>query len=169
MAVPTWVSGQVLTASDVNTWFVPLAAIKTSNESVTSSTTLQNDDDLFVSVTSNSTYIVHCLINCDGASTGDIKIQFTGPAGASFTGLCNGLAIGGATGSDDQVASIDLATAKSFGLAGGAGVTRPVNIHGNLVIAGTSGTFRLQWAQDTSDATATRVLTGSHLILQRIG
>lgn len=168
MAIPTWTSGQVLTASDVNTWFVPLAAVKTSNESVTSSTTLQNDDELFVSVTTNSSYLVHCMIFCDGASTGDIKIQFTGPAGATLSGVVNGLTLGAASASDDQVASIDLATAKSFGLQGGAGTTRPLSVLATLVVGGTSGTFRLQWAQDTSDATATRVMTGSHLVLFRI-
>lgn len=169
MAIPTWTSGQVLTASDVNTWFVPKAVVKTANESVTSSVTLQNDDALFLSVDTNAQYYVSCLIYCDGASTGDIKIQFNGPASATFTGLVNGLSLGASDGTGDQVASIDIATAKSFGLAGGAGVTRPLHVSGTLITAGTSGTFQLQWAQDTSDATATRVMAGSHLMLFRIG
>ena len=169
MAIPTWVTGQVLTASDVNTWFVPKGAVKTAIESVTSSTALQNDDDLFLSVDANAQYFVSCMVYCDGASTGDIKINFTGPASATFTGVVNGLALTGASGTDDQVASIELASAKSFGLAGGAGVPRPLQVTGTLITAGTAGTFRLQWAQDTSDATATRVLPNSHLVLHRIG
>lgn len=168
MAIPTWTSGQVLTASDVNTWFVPIAAVKTANESVTSSTTLQNDDDLFISVAANSTYMVLCIIYCDGASTGDIKINFTAPAGATLTGVVHGLILSAAGANDDQIANIELTGSKSFGLQGGAGVQRPLSMQGTLVIGGTAGTFRLQWAQDTSDVTATRVMAGSHLVLFRI-
>ena len=36
---------------------------------------------------------------------------------------------------------------------------------GLLVVAGTAGTFKLQWAQNTSNATATRVFGDSFLRL----
>src|SRR5262245_15271614 len=122
MAAPTWVSGQVLTASDVNTWFVPIAAVKTANESVTSSTTLQNDDELFVSVAANSTYLVQCYIKCDGAATGDIKLNWTAPASATFDSVVNGLQATAAGANDDQIAHMDLTGSGSFGLTGGASV-----------------------------------------------
>jgi hypothetical protein len=111
---------------------------------------------------------VSCVVWCDGASTGDIKLNFTGPAGAALTLVCNGLQSGGSTGADDQVAAFDLSTVPVFGLAGGS-VNRPISMQGTLITSSTAGTLQLQWAQNTSDGTATRVLSGSHLVLQRIG
>lgn len=170
MAVPTWTSGQVLTASDVNTWFVPLAAVKPSDESVTSSTTLQNDDDLFMTVGANSTYLVFAMLYATGASTGDLKIAFNGPASATFFGAVSGMSAGGTASTDDLVANMEIGdgAAGTFGVSGGVGTPRPVTIHGTLIVAGTSGTFRLRWAQGTSDATSTVLKLGSSLVLFRI-
>jgi hypothetical protein len=81
MAVPVWVPGQVLAASDVNTWFVPLAAVKTVDQSVTSSTTLVNDNVLAVPVAASSTYEFRLFCWFQAAAGGDFKFQFAGPAG----------------------------------------------------------------------------------------
>jgi hypothetical protein len=168
MAIPTWATGQVLTAADVNTWFVPKTAVKTTTESVTSSVTLQNDDELFVPVAVNRTYEVASLIRMDGATGGDFNFQFTGPAGATFSAQITRLISTAASISDDVIDSMEaLSTPMAAGCLG-AGNTTPVRVEGILVVASTAGTFQLQWAQLAGSVTATRVLTRSYLVLRPI-
>src|SRR5262245_12496724 len=168
MAIPTWVSGQVLTASDVNSWFVPLAKIKSGTESVTSSTTLQNDDDLFVTVTATGTYRVELLLMYDASTAADLKVGFTGPAGAVLVGNASGLEIGATGSTNDFIGNITgISDTVNFGGLG-AGSTLSAVITGTLRTTGTGGTFQLQWAQVASGGTATRVFADSHMTLWRI-
>jgi len=163
---PVWSVGQVLTASDVNTWFVPLAVVKPSSESVTSSTTLQNDDHLVLAVAASATYEFTCQLFFIAASGGDIKWTWSLPAGASLTyqNLHNE---GGGTGVGNAcLANSDLDTPTA---AGGGSATEAARMTGNLTIAGTSGNAQLRWAQNASNATATQVRSPSQLILRRIG
>jgi hypothetical protein len=39
---------------------------------------------------------------------------------------------------------------------------------GILIVASTAGTFQLQWAQNTSNASATRIFSNSYLCLRRV-
>lgn len=168
MAVPVFTAGQVLVAADVNVWFLPISAIKTSNESVTSSTALQNDDALFLSLASNSTYEVTGLLSTDGAAAGDIKVTFTGPAGASICMYFNALSVSAVGGGDDLVFILEsFGTTGSFGTIAAAD-HRAIAFRGQVTIAGTAGNLQLQWAQDTSSGTATRVLAGSYISARRI-
>jgi hypothetical protein len=167
MAVPTWSVGQILTAADVNSWFVPIAVYKVSTESVTSSATLQNDDVLFASVAANAVYKVELGLVYDGATAGDIQLGWTMPAAAAITNVHTvAITTAGAASTDD----VTTATAgnPSFG-ALGTGTNCGYGGVWILTTAGTSGTLQLQWAQNTSSATATRVFAGSYLVLQRIG
>jgi len=169
MAVPIWTTGQVLTSSDVNVWLANiLFARKTANESVTSSTAMQNDDELFVSVAANSSYEVSSYIRYDGATAGDMDFQFTGPAGAVFSAGISRLLSTAAAVSDDVTDTLeDLSVAAAAGCLG-AGVPTAVMVQGILIVGGTAGTFRLQWTQHASSVTATRVLTRSYLVLRRV-
>lgn len=166
MTIPTWTPGQVLTASDVNTYFVPKVAIKTVNESVTSSTTLQNDDELFLSLAANATYLIIAYIRFDGSTTGDFKWQWTMPASgtARFGDLHQRVP------ETDSTAGVTDLLQTDIGAIGcnGAGATLPLFQIGNATTAGTAGNLQLTWAQNTSNATATRVLTSSLLIAFRI-
>lgn len=142
---------------------------KTANESVTSSTTLQDDDHLLLSVAANATYLVELMLIYDGATTGDIKIVFTMPSGATFDGLPGGVTTGAAT----QSASVKLAhiqsTEEGLGAVGtGAGNRVVAHAIGVLQVGSTAGTFRLQWAQLASDVTATTVLANSWMALRRV-
>src|SRR5258708_21076330 len=74
MVAPTWVTGQVLAAADVNSWFVPLVAYKNADQSVTSSTTLVNDSALHLTISAGANYLMHCYLDYEAAnSPGDIK------------------------------------------------------------------------------------------------
>lgn len=160
------VAGELIRASDVTR----LEAVKTATESVTSSTTLQNDDELLLSVLANTTYFVFGLLFYDGATAGDFKFSWTGPSGYAFdfsapilgTGTTSAVVDGGATNTLNMTAFTEADTVGAG--AAGAGTTIAITITGVLIVGGTAGTFQLQWAQFGSSATATRVFAPSCLL-----
>jgi|SRR5215472_253264 len=166
MAPPTWVVGQVLTASDVNTWFVPLVAYKSADQSLTSNTTLQNDNALSVTVAANATYWFELYLNFEGGTTGssDIKVGWTFPSGLTMRYQD----IYADTGAVARLAVTDIQTSVIAVGSNGAGNLRAYSARGTVLTSGTSGTLQLQWAQNTSSGTATIVHAGSVLMLQRI-
>jgi hypothetical protein len=167
MAVPTWSVGQVLSASDVNNWFVPLAAYRTTTQSVTSSITPVNDNALSFSVAANAVYKTELALMYDAATAGDLQWQYTVPASAAITNtFIANLTGAAATFTDDQV--IGGVSNPTWG-----GVGTGTNVAGLamsvLTTGASSGTLQLQWAQGTSSATSTRVFAGSYLTAQRVG
>ena len=168
MAAPVYATGDVPSASAVNQWFVNVtAAYKTATESVTSSTTLQDDDDLHVTVDASTVYDVSLVMFYDAATAGDIKVGFTYPASATGTFIATGIDPAGSSSAGDVTASADIATAFNFGGIG-TGTTVAAHIKGLLTVAGTAGTLQVQWAQVSSSGTATRVFADSYLTLRRI-
>lgn len=147
--------------------------IKAANETVTSSTVLQNDNELLFALVANATYIIQGCLLVNGSTAGDIKVAFTVPASAvgqmSFNG--NIVAVSG----NDQFQRVavinDFATPDfiNFGALGTtASQIMPVMINGAIFTAGSSGTLQLQWAQNASDGTATTVLKGSWMTVTRV-
>lgn len=169
MAIPTWVVGQVLTADDVNNWLVPMAVRKPSDEPVTSSTVLQADNDLLLALPASSVWDVSCCLLYDGGTTGssDFKWQWTVPAGATIAAGYTHNFFSGAS----LVMSANNFTAGTTQASGtnGAGNLLPVLIRMSVVISSTPGNLQLNWAQNTSSGTATKVRTGSTLLAQRTG
>lgn len=158
-------AGEKVRASDVTDPF----ARKTATETVTSSTTLQDDDELFVSVEANSVYMVEALLCYDGATAGDFKFAFTLPSGATLNYGHMGTAttIAAATGNtvdNRQIIETDTLAAG----AAGAGTILALPIWGILIISSTAGTMRLQWAQFASSATPTRMFAPSFLHLRKV-
>jgi hypothetical protein len=164
VAIPVWVPGQVLTASDINTWMVPNAIIKPSSQNVTSSTVLVNDTALVLPVAASASFIFTCCLMYQGGTrnASDLKFNWVLPSGASLSYVLDGVGPGGGT----------FAGASFNGAAGtlgtnGSGVLCGALFYGSLVISTTAGTAQFQWAQNTSSATATTVFNGSSLTLQR--
>ncbi len=169
--IPVWTPGQVLAAADVNTWFVPIVKVKPSDESVTSSTTLQVDNDLVAAVAANAVYSFQIILSYSAATTGDLRVQLQGPASSSIISTCACIDVAGAGAIDSALTSRRGAlpsTALDVGGVG-AGVDTPFLWMGTLTTAGTAGNFSLYWAQATSSATATIVYTGSLMRLDRAG
>ena len=164
MAIPVWTPGEVLVAADVNTWFVPSVAAKTSDQSVTSSTTLVSDSALFLPVATSALYIFNCLILNTGLTGGQIKMQFTGPAGATMnSGIIGFASAGGNTFGATfrgfaSTVIFDTPTSET-----------PILWQGSIQTSSTAGTVQFQWAQGTSNATATVVKAGSYLSMVRSG
>lgn len=143
-------------------------ARKTSDQSVTSSTSFVNDTQLACSVLASGIYVVIGSIIIDGSTIGDFKQQFTAPSGTTFDWSSYGQGVGAssAIGSVDQAART-LASPVSHGMIG-AGTNLVIRIQGLLVVSSTAGTFQYRWAQNTSDTTATIVHSGSFLLLQKV-
>lgn len=163
----TFVTNEVLTAGDLNVFAVnTLFARKTAIESVASTTVLQNDDHLVVAVAANSTYELSGMLHYDGAAAGDLKLNWTGPTGATLAATYQRLAGTAAAITDDVIAAGDIATDVQVGCTGGG--TNALLIHGLVRVGSTAGNFRLTWAQWTADATATRLLVDSFICLRRV-
>lgn len=144
---------------------------KTVDESVTSSTTLQDDDALTVSVAASVTYEIDLTSSFEAeATTGDIKVKLVAPAGATFKGVWTAPLSTDATAPPNpayEYLGDEGSTALGFGGAGAA-VKQPLSFKGYLVVGATAGTFKLQWTQLGSHATPTKVHAGSVLRLRRL-
>src|SRR5215472_12558663 len=151
----------------MNAWTVPLAAYRTSTQSVTSSTTLVNDTQLSVAVAANAVYRVELGMTYTADTAGDIKLGWTTPAGATIaTAVTVGLSLTAAAATDDV--TVGASSTPVFGGIG-AGANAALQYIFILTTSSTAGTLQLQWAQNSSSATATTVNAGSYLIAQRIG
>jgi hypothetical protein len=164
MPIPTWSPGQVLVASDVNSWFVPLAVVKGGDQSVTSSTVVVNDTALVVAVASSATYQFSCFISYEGGTQGssDLKWTWTTPAGTAMIYSATYLSNGGTAQVGDQKAGSDVLAAGTSGAT-----SRTIIMWGTVAVAGTAGNVQLQWAQNASSGTATKVHANSWISLWR--
>lgn len=167
MPLPTWSVGQVLAASDVNNYFVPLAAYKTSDTSRSNSTSPSNDPDLTLTLAASAFYWFEFFLNFEGSATGSqgIKWGFTVPTGTlvryhgTWSNVTSNAEVGHTwTGAQQPSAGTD-----------GAGNLHGASGRGTVFTSTTAGSITLQWAQNVSEASAITLHAQSALILQRIG
>lgn len=148
---------------------VPAVVLKTADESVTSSTVLQDDNELTFAVSANSIYWFQFYIVYESTTAGDIKFQIVTTADEdrfSYSWPGNlASAAGAAYGSLG-----DYGASPSALPAQGLGVTVSVIAFavGMLDTGASGGVVKLQWAQDTSNGTAAKVKTGSFVLYQKV-
>ncbi len=155
------------TAADLNTYLIQQQhVVKPSNESVTNSTTLQNDDHLVLPVNAFTMYFIQGMFITSGDPNADMDFRWSAPVGASFDWASDALS-GTATSATDQVSrSGQSATGNpSFGLVSGA--TTVVPFKGLLITGSNGGNLRATWAQKVASATATVMRAGSYLMARR--
>lgn len=133
--------------------------VKTANETVNNSTTLQNDDDFVLAVAANEIWLIECFILIDMKATSDYKHTWTVPSGAAFHGLPDdannfGSATGGAT-----TAEVLLTTTRTKTIA--ANSTVMILEKGIFINGANAGNLQYQWAQNTLEAADTIVRIGS--------
>ena len=135
--------------------------VKKVDETVTSSSTLQDDDELKVALSANKTYGIMLFILLESSFTPDYKHAFTIPSGATITGnhstaeLYHGNAASGDISADMTASASGTSTATISHFL----------IMGRVIVGGTAGDVQYQWAQDVSDAAATKVLEGSYFVV----
>jgi hypothetical protein len=158
--------GQVLSASDVNTWFVPVTAVKPADTGRTG-TSASADPDLSIAVAANATYHVKAVIQYKGPTNGtsDAKFGISAPSSSTGFSIVTRLQI-----TAFPTTTIDWNALGNTSNAGtnGTGVTLPCLIDASVTTAATAGNIAVIWAQNTSSGTTT-VMAGSQLIIQRTG
>lgn len=149
---------------DVGAWEGPQIVVKAADESVTASTTLQNDDHLYFTAQANTTYFFRATFQAmrsTGLSNNYLKVNWSLPAGGTHL---SGIVIPTATAAlPTTLVSTDVSQYFS--------VVDPVTVlivyQGWLYIGGTGGTARLQWAQQSASGVLT-LKAGSFLEYQAV-
>ncbi len=133
--------------------------VKASDESVTSSTTLQNDDELLFAVGASETWVFTICMFITAATASDLKMDITVPSGASVSWM-QARDLGGTSG-------FPVFNAHEAGGSGAvefdAEAKRGTMIFGTLANSTNAGNVQLRWAQNTSGGTATTVHARSWL------
>lgn len=160
--------GAKVRASVVNTWITqintltPALVVKTSDETITNTSTLQNDDVLSAAVSASATYLLTChLIHNSGATPG-FKLAVSMPSGTTWR---QGIFFCGSSTVNFQFGV--MTTAQITGITG-AGTDSNAFFRAVIVVSTTPGTVQIQWAQNAANASNTIVRAGSNLNLDRI-
>ena len=173
----TWVAAEKPSAATMNAHIRDnLLALngyvrKTADESVTSSAVLQNDDHLLYTISAAGTYVIDLVAYATSAANaaGDLGVGFTFPTGTFYLGG-QGPDIGLASGNVQtgqwgaNVAYTTGALFNVYGLSTGANM---IWLHG-LFVATATGTLQFQWAQQTSNASASTIKAGSHMLVRQV-
>lgn len=162
-------SGHIVTAADIVDG-IGRSVVKQTIETVTSNTTLQDDDELTLPVEANTNYIFDGYLIYSGlvsTTLGGFKFTFTGPTGATATWSAFGPNIAVTPPNDYDATANALGVTRSMG-ANGASAPMAAQPRGYLSVAGTAGSLLLRWAQHGSSATGTSVRPGSWLQLRKV-
>lgn len=157
-------AGHKVLVSDFD--LIGVFAIKTGDESVTSSTTLQNDDQLVLPVAANARYIMDGWFRYTGAASpaGDLKMGWTLPSGASMSWTNFGVNTSALTAYNVVVEL--TAGGRAVGTNGATEMSCAPK--GYIATSSTSGSLQLQWAQNSSSGTATVLKVGSYVRIVRV-
>ena len=142
---------------------------KQVTEEVASSTTMQNDDELYFYLESNSLYRIEAVLTVTGNSTAQIKCdwELTGSAAVVANNRkCRGMAPGDTDVTDcNMKTSIhNITTDVPYGIEGTSGfITEEFFIR----TFDAYGKIQFRWAQVSSNATATQVTSSSYLVITK--
>ena len=137
---------------------------KASSESVTDSDVLQDDDDLVVALKANTVYHFEGRLHMESSSAvPDFKYTFSVPAGSTVAATGFGAEKAGAFFATDQHLDLEENT-----IALSAGVHSYLNFWGMVETDSTAGDIKFQWAQNTSNGSATWVGTYSSFHVREV-
>jgi hypothetical protein len=142
------------------------------------STTIQNDDELFIAFDANQTWAFHAVIWVGNSGTGDIKVMFDAPAGAliswrQYDSVSAGSAV---VTQGAMVVPVTYGGGPSDGQLGSAGTPKSreatgngtlLEIRGAITLGATAGNLQFTWAQNTANGTTT-VKAGSYIHAERV-
>lgn len=172
-----FVAGQKVRAAELNAG-IPTFARVASDVTVNNTTTLVNATGLSLAVEASAVYALDGWIYYESNPTADIKFAWTGPASATFVVGIYGPPAGTApVVNQERINYTDQGTFDTLGggLSSAAGddeftgsVWPSIRPSGVAVIGATAGTIQLQFAQNTANASNTRIKANSWLRLARI-
>ena len=125
--------------------------VKTADETINNSVTLQDDDELFVRLKINTRYHFEILCIFNSTTVADIKDQVTVPAG-TVGRICEQF---GGNGINTANLAGNTLNQNGFGLNEGS--TGAFILWGWMTTGATLGNLQLQWAQANIEITDTTV------------
>lgn len=161
---PTILAGQRATAA-LLTSMQPSFAYKLADETVNNVGTLQNDNELFLSVVP-AVYELSGHLKYVSNSTANFQVGWTSPASTTMAWTLHALDNGAVSSFGDYRAGSGAA-GSSLIAGGGSGSTLALLISGTVVVT-TAGTLQLRWAQQVATVVNTIVYASSWIKLTRI-
>lgn len=136
---------------------------KASNETITSSTTLQDDNDLRVEVAANEVWMLRFYLNGTSGTTPDWRMGLKGQAGSSCV-----FGVGEFEQSTSGVSTdCDAAPTAITGIIA-SNQREPMFAWAIYEQGGSAGTVNLQWAQNQSSGQSTTMHANSFLLARRV-
>ena len=142
--------------------FATTWTVKTADESLNSSTTYQDDDELVnIALAASSTYSVEILIRYfTASSTPDIKVRIATPQATTAVRLIGTkMIIGDSIHTSFFIAENTEVVAEGLGNA--------MTFHGSILTT-TADTLKIEWAQNTNSVANIIVEQGSYVKLTRL-
>jgi hypothetical protein len=158
--------------NELDKYAIPRIKIKTTNEYVTNSTTLQNDNELVVSLEAGHLFEVELMAIVEGTYNSDFKCDWVVSGGVSQ--ITQRVCIGGTdqgtspiydTNGNFSARNLNIASTYHGGNAGSYGSSI---VERFLVTTTTAGTLQFRWAQATAVAEDTYLKTGSYIKVSRV-
>jgi len=145
---------------------------KTGDESVTNNT-LQADDELTFPVAAGETWEFEFHVVLDGVTGADAKVGLkfpTSPTQISYAIFGPDLGVSGASGVGIWRGGFTADAVGGLGIGTNAASGTPsiAFLKGFVVNGSNAGSVTLWWAQQVTDATATKVKAGSYLTARRV-
>lgn len=166
--LPIGLGGKALRVNNAGTgleWAnVPTMVYKSANEIVNSSTTLQDDDALFLPLAANEVWAFTLFLLYDSDAAADIKFAFTVPSGATLHARRLWYSYDYATILEGNYAAGDESPAG----APASGTPISLRSRGVVINGANAGNLQLQWAQRVNTAVDTIVKKGSWLKATRL-
>lgn len=155
------VVGNSILAGDLNNIrsdAMKLVSVRTSTHTITNSTTFFTDTQMVFAIGSSSTekYLCQMYLYIDAGVTPDFKFRIVVPSGAVIDG------------SWFEATTPVLFQESSVEVVNGLGSPILVTAHFIIEGGGTAGDIQLEWAQNTSDAAATRLIAGSCMLIAKL-
>lgn len=147
---------------------LPFVLTKLADETVNNSNVTQDDDELQgVALVSGKTYRIIVLINYTSSVGADFLAKLVFSQDVIFAGYLHYMNTAMTASSLNHQSTGTTATAETAMGGNGANIISAV---WNLIVqpVSTSGTVKLQWAQNTAEASNTVVKAGSKIILETL-
>lgn len=147
-----------------------LFARKSANQSITNSTTLQDDTHLQFTVAGSAIYRVEGLLIFNGATSGGgMRIGWSAPPLSSFDWIATGQNTGATATAGSVITNAQNLSSNNYGLGTiGTSTNMTAAVRGLLQTGTNGGTFKLQWAQALANATAVTMVQNTNITLQRV-
>jgi len=129
--------------------------LKTADETVNNSSTLQDDNELFLAIGANEIWLFWLFFWGNSGTTPDFKIGWAIPSGASGV-------------FDSIVTAVASTSLTATLIISGFAASYLYRFYGEIKNGATAGNLQFQWAQNTATVSDTKVLANSCIIAHRI-